>query len=101
MSPEQIGILAFFGLALVGCWRLIKWFGDAERTPDPWDLQTEERLHQPDAVPVCTRCLEGYEPTERFCPTCGLPVDGLILLSPYLYVFALGDVLVTGTRRTF
>src|ERR1051325_1356244 len=102
MDPEQkVGLLAIIGVALVGCWRVIKWFGDATPTPNPWDQETEERIQQTDAVPVCTRCLEPYQSTERFCPHCGLPVDALAPFSPYLYVFVLGDALVTGTSRKF
>jgi hypothetical protein len=102
MSPEiKIGIFALVGLALFGCWRLFQWFRGAPSTPNPWDEKTEESLHQPDATPLCSRCLEPHHTEARFCPNCGAPVDPLVAFSPYLYVFAFGDMLRAGTTRPF
>ena len=102
MNPEKmIGLLALLGLGLVVCWRLVKWLGGAKPKPDPWDQETEDRIQQADAVPICTRCLEPYESACHYCPNCGLPVDTLAPFSPYLYIFVLGDALLTGTNRAF
>jgi len=102
MSPEtKVGILALAGLALVGCWRLFRWFLRSPSTPNPWDEKTEESIHQPDATPICTRCLEPHNPEAHFCSTCGAPVDPLVAFSPYLYVFAFGDMLRAGTSGRF
>jgi hypothetical protein len=102
MSPECfVGILATTGLVLVGCWRLFRWFFGGKPGPNPWDEQTEASLHQPDATPLCRRCLEPYDESARYCPHCGLPVDSMVPLSPFHQIFAIGDVLLTGTQRTF
>jgi hypothetical protein len=102
VSPEVIiGLTTLAGLALFGCWRLFKWFCDAKPRPEPWGQEIEQQIHQPDAVPICTRCLEPHLAEARFCPNCGVPVDALVPFSPYLYLFAFGDMLRTGTTRKF
>ena len=101
MKPEQIGVIAIVAVAGVFFWRGLRWFWQRKPHPNPWNEETEARIQQSDAVPLCTRCLEPHEPTAQFCPNCGLPVDSLVPFSPYLYVFALGDVLVSGTTRKF
>lgn len=102
MSPEMlVGILATTGLVLVGCWRLFRWFFGEKPGPNPWDEKTEESIQQPDAVPLCRRCLEPHEESARYCSNCGLPVDSMVPLSPFHQVFAMGDVLLTGTQRRF
>jgi hypothetical protein len=102
MGPELlVGITATAALLLFGCWRLFRWFFGGTPGPNPWDEATEERIQQPDAVPLCRRCLEPYEDAARYCSHCGLPVDSLVPLSPFHQLFAVGDVLLTGTQRRF
>ena len=102
MSPEvKVGVFALAGLTLFGCWRAFRWFQEGKPTPNPWDERTEESIHQPDATPICTRCLEPHEPEARFCSNCGVPVDPLVPFSPYPYIFACGDMLRSGTTRRF
>jgi hypothetical protein len=102
MSPEaEIGIFAIVGLVLFGCWRLARWFFGGKPGPNPWDEKTEESIQRPDATPLCRRCLEPHEESARYCPNCGLPVDSMVTLSPFHQMFALGDVLLTGTQRKF
>jgi len=102
MTPEtKVLILSASALSVWGCWRVIQWFRGAPSTPNPWDEKTEESLHQPDATPLCSRCLEPHQIEARFCPNCGAPVDPLVAFSPYLYVFAFGDMLRAGTARRF
>ena len=96
-----VGLVTLAVLALFGCWRLARWLFEGKAGPNPWDEETERRIHQPDAVPLCTRCLEPYPAESRFCPNCGVPVDALVPFSPYSYVFAFGDMLRAGTTRRF
>lgn len=98
MSPEaKVGVFAIAGLVLVGCLLFIRWLFSGKAGPNPWDEKTEESLHQPDATPLCRRCLEPHELEARY----GLPVDSMVPLSPFHQVFALGDILLTGTQRRF
>jgi len=102
MTPEtKVLILALTGLMICGGWFLFQWFRGAPSTPNPWGEKIEESLHQPDATPLCPRCLEPHQTEARFCPGCGAPVDPLVAFSPYLYVFAFGDMLRAGTSRRF
>jgi hypothetical protein len=102
MSPElAVGVLAVSGVVLVGYWRLFRWFVGGKPGPNPWDEKTEESLHQPDAMPLCRRCLEPHESYARYCSNCGLPVDSMVPLSPFHQIFAIGDILLTGTQRKF
>ena len=88
-------------VAAVLAWRGLRWLCKGKSGPNPWDAETEARIQGTDATPLCTRCLEPQEAGTRFCTHCGLPVDSLVPFSPYLYAFALGDVLTTGTTRNF
>jgi len=102
MTPEtKVLILAVAGLSLCGCWLLFRWFRGPPSTPNPWDDKIEESLHRPDATPLCSRCLEPHQTEARFCPNCGAAVDPLVAFSPYLYIFAFGDMLRAGTARRF
>jgi hypothetical protein len=102
MSPEtKVAVYALAGLVLFGCWWFVRWFLGGKPSPNPWDEKIEESLHQPDAVPLCSRCLEPHELEVRFCPNCGVPVDPLVPFSPYLYIFAFGEMLRAGTSGQF
>jgi len=41
--------LAIAGLALMAFWRILVWVRDAPVTPDPWDIETERKISEPDA----------------------------------------------------
>lgn len=92
-----IGLVLFIAAVLV--WRLIKWFGGAPTRPNPWDDATEASLHDPDALPLCPRCLEPDRDRVQFCRDCGFPVGPYVMWMPYLYLFAIGDLLRTGVDR--
>jgi len=82
-------------------WRLLRWLRAQPPQPNPWDEDTEARLHEPDAVLLCPRCLEPEREGVQFCHDCGFPVGPYVAWSPYLYIFALGDLLRTGVDRPF
>ena len=97
MSPEaKVGVLALTGLGLFGCWRAFRWLQQGKPIADPWDERTEESIHQPEAIPLCSRCLEPHQPEAQYCPNCGVPVDPLVPYSPYFYMFAFGEMLSGG-----
>lgn len=101
-TPEVM--IAFLVAIVIGgllVWRALRWFFSGPTTPEPWGSEIDEKIHQPDAVPLCTRCLEAYSPEICFCPHCGAPVDPLVNFNPYLYVFSLGDVLRLGSFGNF
>lgn len=102
MNPEKIvAAVATTGIVLFALWRLGRWFFGGPASPNPWDDKVEQSIHEPDATPICRRCLEPHEESARYCAHCGLPVDALVPLSPFHQVFAIGDVLLTGTQRKF
>lgn len=102
MKPEMVvAAVATTVIALYALWRLGQWFFGGQASPNPWDDQVEQSIQEPDATPICRRCLEPYEESARYCSHCGLPVDSLVPLSPFHQVFAIGDVLLTGTQRKF
>jgi hypothetical protein len=101
MKPEAVGLMVIGAGAVFLLLKVIKWFCTGKPGPEVWNEETEHRLHQPDATPLCTRCLEPQETDELFCHNCGMPVDPLVPFSPYLYLFAFGDILAVGTTRRF
>ena len=58
-------------------------------------------MAQPDATPVCPHCQCPHETTQWFCPEGGRAVGDYNNLSPYLYIFSLGEVLREGTSGHF
>jgi hypothetical protein len=88
-------------IASVLVWRLIQWFGGPPTRPNPWDDATEASLHDPEALPLCPRCLEPDRDGVQFCRDCGFPVGPYVMWSPYLYLYAIGDLLRTGVDRPF
>jgi len=87
-------------LAGILLWRLIVWWNQPPQ-PNPWDEATEASLHEPEAVLLCPRCLEPEREGVQFCRDCGFAVGPYVPWSPYLYIFALGDLLRTGVDRPF
>ena len=95
-------LVAAFAAAVV--WRLFPWLCAKfakPLEPNPWDEDTEARLHEDEAVPLCPRCLEPDKEGVQFCRDCGFPTGPYAPWSPYLYVFVLGDLLRTGVDRPF
>ena len=97
-SPEYtVGVLAAIG---VGGWVVVRalksWFAKPA-APDPWGPEIAEALERPDATPVCPHCQCPHEATRWFCSECGRSVGDYNNLNPYLYLFALGEVLREGT----
>lgn len=102
MKPEMVvAAVATTGIVLFMLWRLGRWFFGGPASPNPWDEQVEQSIQEPDATPICRRCLQPHDENARYCAHCGLPVDALVPLSPFHQVFAIGDVLLTGTQRKF
>ena len=102
MNPEiVVAAVVTTGIVLFVLWRAGRWFFGGPASPNPWDEQVEQSIQGSDATPICRRCLEPYEESARYCSHCGLPVDALVPLSPFHQVFAIGDVLLTGTQRKF
>lgn len=90
-------LIAFMAVVLLG--RVVLWFCGKPARPNPWDDDAEAKLHEPDAVSLCPRCLEPEREGVQFCRDCGCAVGPYVMWSPYLYIFALGDLLRTGVDR--
>lgn len=88
-------------LALAVLWRFIVWIRDAPRTPDPWDAEVEQKLQDPEAQPICHRCMTPQEPDAWFCKHCGAAVGPYNNLMPFLNVFSEGEVLRNGLSDRF
>jgi hypothetical protein len=95
-SEAVIGGLAIAVLVVVAVWRIIVWIKNSPVRPDPWEADTEQAMHQPDAVPVCHHCLTPVPPAQWFCETCGCAVGPYNNWMPYIYVFSQGEVLRNG-----
>jgi len=91
-----VGEIALVGLVIAFFWRLLVWIRECPKTPDPWDTETENQLHESDAVEVCPHCLTAQDPNGWFCPTCGKATGPYNNLMPFINVFSEGEVLRTG-----
>ena len=91
-----VGKLAIAGIVLGLFWRLLAWIRDLPKTADPWDAETEKRLHEPDAVEICPHCLTAQEPDGWFCPKCNRATGPYNNLMPFINVFSEGEVLRNG-----
>ena len=89
------------GICCVLAWRTFRWFSGGPTAPNPWGPEIDEQMERPDAVPICTRCLEPHSSEARFCPNCGAPVDTLVNYGPYLYIFSLGHLFRIGSFGDF
>lgn len=94
-------ILVGIALAVISAYRLLIWFRTAPVRPDPWDDSVSAGMEQADSQALCCRCLEPVPEGRHFCEHCGLPSEPCTNLSPYLYVFSLGDALRTGSFGRF
>jgi hypothetical protein len=101
MVPQfNILVVALF-VGTVAVYGLIRWIQSAQVRPDPWE---SELAQQPDEMAenaICPRCLAPNATGQDFCANCGLPVGACTNLSPYLYLFSLGDALRTGAFGRF
>jgi hypothetical protein len=96
-QPEvMIGLVVVFALAGFAVWRLFNWINRAPVRPDPWDAATEQAVQQPDALPVCHRCLTPAPPGQWFCETCGCAVGPYNNYMPYVDCFSEGEVFRNG-----
>lgn len=75
---------------------LIRWIRSATPQADPWGREVEEELEATSAVPLCLKCLEPQRQESWFCPECGHGVGPYNNLSPYLYIFSLGEAFRNG-----
>ena len=89
--------LAVAGLIIAGLWRLAVWVRNAPVRPDPWSAEIESSLQQPEATPICHRCLTPHSNEAWFCEHCGSAVGSYNNLMPYVYVFSQGEVFRNGT----
>lgn len=92
--------VAIMGAAVIAgyfVWRLYCYWSRPPRTPDPWGPEVTEALRSPDATPVCPHCQCLQVANRCFCPECGHAVGDYNNVSPYLYLFSLGEVLREGT----
>lgn len=94
-------ILAGIALTVLSAWRLWVWFRSSPVRPDPWDESIAAGMEQENSHALCCRCLEPVPEGQHFCEHCGLPSEPCTNLSPYLYVFSLGDALRTGSFGRF
>lgn len=68
--------------------------------PDPWPEELDRAVRADDAVEVCHHCFTPLTPFHWFCPDCGASVGRYNNWSPYLRIFALGEVLRSGVGHT-
>jgi hypothetical protein len=65
-------------------------------SPDPWGAEVEQIIQNPQASPLCHRCLTPQDCDGWFCPVCGTAVGQYNNYMPFVYVFSLGEVLRAG-----
>lgn len=101
-GPEMIvAELAVAGLAIAFVWRALIWVKAPPTSPDPWDKEVEERLHDPEAVAVCHRCFTPINSNGWFCEHCGSAVGPYNNILPYVVIFSQGEVLRNGVSDRF
>ena len=96
MKPEYY-VFLFIVLSGFIIKRLMVWVRQSPPTPNPWDEDSDALVNQPDAIPLCHHCLAPITSETYFCPHCDGNVGLYNNLSPYLYIFSLGEVLRQGT----
>ncbi len=98
ISPEmKVAALATALMVGVGLVRLAQWLQAKPTSADPWDAETDLKLEEAEARPLCVRCLCPYEETDWFCPQCGRATSPTTNWMPYLDELSMGDVLRHGT----
>jgi hypothetical protein len=93
-----IGELGLAVLALGLLRHVFLWFVKAPTSPDPWDKETEDAIHEPEAVEVCHRCFDPVAPGLWFCKRCGCSVGPYNNWMPYVIIFSQGEVLRNGVN---
>lgn len=104
METQFIMLLVAFVFGGAAVYRLIRWIQTAPVQPDPWEsvvAESSEASDEGEPTLVCPRCLTPTSADRNFCESCGLPVGACTNLSPYLYVFSVGDLLRTGALGKF
>lgn len=91
-----IGEIAIGGMVVFLVWRLIVWVRTAPVTPDPWDVATEQKLSEPEAVEICHRCFTEQPDNAWFCKCCGASVGPYNNMMPYVSIFSQSEVLRNG-----
>ncbi len=96
-SPETtVGVLAAILLVVIVGGRLLAvWFRGPVK-PDPWGAEVSQALVE--APPLCLHCQTPHSEAACFCPNCGAAVGEFNNVSPYLYIFSLGEALRAGTQ---
>jgi hypothetical protein len=101
ITPEIV--LAAIVTALMATYWVVvlfaKWITKIHLKPDPWDAEIDIAVRQPDAVPVCHKCMSPQFPTSWFCPECGTAVGRYNNCLPYVYIFSIGEVFSAGAWR--
>ena len=100
-ASRHVGVYAAMALAVVFIWRIIHWFINGPKTPDPWDEQVAAELAGEDAQPICPHCLTAHDELQHFCSDCGAPVGTCTNLMPFVYLFSISHILRIGTSETF
>jgi len=68
MTALGIGVTA---VAVLAIYRAYLWYKTGPVAPDPWGSEIEATLHDGEATPLCTHCLEPQDHNGWFCPNCG------------------------------
>jgi hypothetical protein len=97
MTPETL--LAVVGTVFLVVVMVVTWGRNIRPGPDPWDADMDMAVRQPDAIPVCHRCLTPQSPGSWFCPECGTAVGPYNNSLPYVYIFSIGEVFSAGAWR--
>jgi hypothetical protein len=97
-SELNVAVAAAAVLAGPLLWRWFRTWLRRPVTPDPWGAEVAEAMEQPGATPVCPHCQCPHDANRWFCPECGHSVGEYNNLSPYLYLFSLGEILREGTN---
>jgi hypothetical protein len=101
MTPQVNILVAALFVGAAAIYGLIHWIQSAQVRPDPWPESSQPPGESAEELTVCPRCLTPHSTDRDFCETCGLPVGVCTNLSPYLYLFSVGDGLRTGAFGKF
>ena len=93
--------LALVGLFIALAWWVTWWVKQAPVTPDPWDIDTEKKLDEPETSQACHHCSTPLSPTAWFCPHCGSAVGPYNNVMPYVHIFSEGEVFRNGMDGRF
>jgi len=97
-QPEwNVAVIGLVMIAGYFFWKVLAaWFRKPVR-PDPWGPEVAEALESPEATPICPHCQAPHALNRWFCPECGRAVGDYNNVSPYLYLFSMGELLRDGT----